>query len=86
MTQFDYLAEAELFFALSKQARREPIGYKRFAQAADAVRFAIEEVRPDRLRTACLEVDEARYDHVEIRRLYDSSDYPLPRGAAGGTR
>lgn len=84
MAAFNYLAEAELFLARSGSVRGRPIEYKRFKQAADAVRFAIEKVRPERLRAACLEVDDIRYDHVEIRRLYDSSDYPAPRGDAGG--
>lgn len=83
---FNYSAEAEMFFTRSGYARGQPVEYKRFRQAADAVRFAIENVRPERLRAACLEVDETRYDHVQIRRLYDSSDYPLPRGAAGGAQ
>jgi hypothetical protein len=30
---------------------------------------------------AYLEVDEARFDRNEIRRLYDSADYPLARRA-----
>ena len=82
MGEFNYCAEAELFFVGRKSARRQPVGYKRFSQAADAVRFAIEEVRPELLLGAYLEVDEARYDHDGIRRLYESADYPLPRRAA----
>ena len=81
MTLFDYSAEAELFFVRHKSYRRQPLGYKRFTQAALAVRFAIEEVRPELLLGAYLEVDEARYDCDGIRRLYDSADYPLPRHA-----
>jgi hypothetical protein len=82
MASFDYSAEAELFLARRKNARQMP-GYKRFEQAALAVRFAIEEVRPELLVGAYLEVNEARYDCDGIRRLYDSADYPLPRSAAG---
>jgi|SRR5271157_2550711 len=79
MAPFDYSAEAELFFVRSASSRRQPPGYKRFAQAALAVRFAIEEIRPELLLGATLEVDEARFDCDGIRRLYDSVDYPLPR-------
>jgi hypothetical protein len=84
MTLFDYSAEAELFFVRRKSCRRQPPGYKRFSQAALAVRFAIEEVRPELLLGAHLEVDEARFDYDGIRRLYDSAEYPLPRRAVVG--
>jgi hypothetical protein len=84
MTLFDYSAEAELFFVRRKSCRRQTPGYKRFSQAALAVRFAIEEVRPELLLGAYLEVDEARFDYDGIRRLYDSAEYPLPRRAVVG--
>jgi hypothetical protein len=84
MAQFDYSAEAELFFVGRKGSRRQPPGYKRFAQAALAVRFAIEEIRSELLRGATLEVDEERFDCDGIRRLYDSADYPLRRRTVVG--
>jgi len=85
---FDYGAGAELFDYGSasqlaakrgrKFARPRP-GYRRFARAADAIRFAIEDMPPQLLQSACLEVDEVRFDSQEIRRLYESADYPLAR-------
>ncbi len=79
MAPFDYFAEAELFFVKRKNSRRKPAEYKRFAQASLAIRFVIEEIRPGLLVGATLEVDGARFDCDEIRRLYHSVDYPLPR-------
>jgi hypothetical protein len=90
MAAFDYgtvaelfptRTEAELFPSKHRRPRREPIGYGRFARAADAIRFAIEEL-PVALRAAvCLEVDEEIFDHDGIRRLYESNEYPLTRRA-----
>lgn len=82
MAEFDYNTEAELFPSRNRKSRGQTIGYRRFAQAADAIRFAIEELAPERLLGACLEVDEERYDREGIRRLYESDDYPLARQAA----
>lgn len=82
MILFDYGVPAELFSARNRKYRRQPFGYRRFARAADAIRFAIEELPPELLLGAFLEVDGERYGSEEIRRLYQSSGYLLPRHAA----
>jgi hypothetical protein len=41
--------------------------------------FAIEDMPPECLVGAFLEVDEQRYGGDDIRRLYQSSEYPLTR-------
>jgi hypothetical protein len=81
MAEFDYSTQAELFASRNRKSRRQPFAYRRFAQAADAIRFAIEELPSESLLGAYLEVDEERYDSEGIRRLYDNTDYPLTRRA-----
>ena len=80
---FDYTRDAELFPARNWRAKSRGMGYKRFTRASEAIRFAIEELKPELLLGAYLEVEEERFDGPGIRRLYESSDYPLPRAAAG---
>ena len=40
---FDYDAPAELFMAKRKGGSRQPLAYRRFTTAAEAIRFAIED-------------------------------------------
>jgi hypothetical protein len=82
----DYSTAAELFSAKSRKSRRQPLGYRRFARVADALRFAIEDLPPEVLRGSYLEVEERRYDSHGMRRLYESPDYPLARRAASPAR
>jgi hypothetical protein len=82
MPEFDYTAAAELFPTRRRSPRHDPFGYKRFAHAAEAIRFAVEVLPPERLVGAFLEVDEQRYGSDDIRRLYESVEYPLTRRGA----
>jgi hypothetical protein len=79
MSEFDYGAAGELFSSRRRSAGRPLFGYKRFAQASEAIRFAIEDLPPECLLGAFLEVDEERYGSNDIRRLYQSEAYPLTR-------
>src|SRR5690242_4316977 len=76
---FDYATEAELFSTRRTGSRRQPLGYRRFACAADAIRYAIEDLAPQLLAGTYLEVHEVRYGSDEIRCLYESIAYPLAR-------
>jgi hypothetical protein len=73
MSSFDYDAPAELF--LSKPAKGTK--YHRFATAAEALRYAVEDLRMPKAFGAWLEVGDARFGSTEIQRLYDADDYPL---------
>jgi hypothetical protein len=75
---FDYNAEAGLY-PCKTMGRATRVRYKRFASVAEALRFAIEGMPVSQLRGSILEVEEARYDGMQMRNLYEASDYPLPR-------
>jgi hypothetical protein len=53
--------------------------YRRFATAAEAIRFAIEELPAVRALGAWMQVGDQRFDGDDIQRLYESNGYPLQR-------
>ena len=75
---FDYRAPAELYASASKTGKR-PMRYTRFKSAAEAIKYAVEELPPELLIGSTLEVNEERFDGYGIRALYDSASYPLRR-------
>ena len=75
---FDYNAAAELFLSRIRGGKGRP-QYKRFDTAAEAVRFVVEELPAAVLPGTYLLIEEARFGVEEVRYLYDSSGYPLPR-------
>ncbi len=79
MSNFDYNAPAEIFGNKGTVRGRRPVGYRRFPSAAEALRFAIEDVPSPLLAGIVLEADEKRYDHLAIRSLYEGAEYPLAR-------
>jgi hypothetical protein len=72
---FDYAAPAELF--LSKYAKNNRIKYRRFTTAAEAIRYAVEDLRTPRALGAWMQVGDERFNSDDIQRLYDDGDFPL---------
>jgi hypothetical protein len=82
MRPFSFDTAAELFPAAIRKKKRAGFTYRRFGTAAEAVRFAMEELPADSLNGAYLQVEEARFDQSGIRTLYESEAFPLPRRLA----
>ena len=59
--------------------RRATPHYRRFATAAEAIRFAVEEMPALRTLGAWMQVGDERFNSDEISKLYESSGYPLQR-------
>ena len=73
----DYSAPAELFLANRTKTGRE--NYRRFATAAEAIRYAVETLRTPKALGASLVVGDERFNSSEIQQLYEAADYPLRR-------
>jgi hypothetical protein len=66
---FDYETPAELF--LSKRTGRGRTKCRRFTTAAEAIRYAVEDLPALRSLAAWMQVEEDRFNKEEINRLYD---------------
>src|SRR5262245_65999006 len=56
---FDYGVPAELFMGKRRGGARRPLRYRRFATAAEAIRFAVEELPAVRALGAWMQVGDA---------------------------
>ena len=77
----NYRMEASLYFAKSAKAKPAALVLRRFAKAAEAIRFAVEDLPPTLLQGCSLEINESYYFGQEIRPLYDDHAFPLRRRA-----
>lgn len=78
--KFNYNAPAELFPSRNKKIANK-VKYRRFEHAAEAIRFAVEELPEPLLLGAFIELENERLGHKDIRALYDSAEYPLTKRA-----
>jgi hypothetical protein len=76
---FDYASPAELFMTKRRGGSRQPLVYRRFASAAEAIRFAIEDFPAVQTLGVWLQVGDERFDSDDIQRLYQDDGYPLRR-------
>lgn len=79
MESFDFNAPAEIFASKSRGVSRRPMTYRRFATGAEAIRYAMEVLSVEMLAGTVMEASTARFGAAEIRKLYDSPEYPLQR-------
>ena len=77
---FDYTASAELFIPKKdgKAGLRQPVSFHRFATAAEAIRFAVEDFPAIHTLRVWMRVGDERFNGVDIR-LYESKSYPQRR-------
>jgi hypothetical protein len=81
MKIIDYTSPAELFMTRRKGYSRQRQCYRRFATAAEAIRFAVEDFPAVRTLGACMHVGNEHFDADDIHGLYERPDYPLRRRA-----
>ena len=77
MAHFDYSRPAELF--PSRRFAKSLARYRRFASAAEAVRYVIEEQPAAWLGGTMLDIGGHRYEGKAIQALYDAAEYQLAR-------
>jgi hypothetical protein len=80
MENFMFDSPAEVFTTGGFKVKK--MTYLRFPTGAEAIRHVIERSHPAGLRGTIVQVGEERFDGQEVRALYLSSAYPLPRQPA----
>ncbi len=78
MENFNFNAPAELFPSRNRKVASK-VKYRRFDKAAEAIRFAIEDMPEPLLLGATIQIGDERFGHQQIRALYESEVFPLKR-------
>ena len=79
MSHSNFDTPAELYSSRNHRAGRfSGLKYRRFETLAEAVKYAVEEI-PTQLHFARIETGDSSFRAAEIKELYGSSDFPLPR-------
>lgn len=86
MPDFNYDAPAEFYGWRGQGMRRGVVTYRRFTTAAEAIRYAIEDVSSAALGSCALEANGERIQGREILTLYANSKFPLQRASPPGRR
>jgi hypothetical protein len=79
MSSFNYEMPGEFYSRKRQGSRPSGLTYRRFDTAAEAIRFAIEELPSSAFMGCMLEANDERFGARELRALYASPRYPLQR-------
>ncbi len=83
MDQFDYGEPAELFPSRNRKVANK-VKYRRFDKAAEAIRFAVEELPEPQLLGAYIQIDEQRLGHQQIPRALRERALPAEEARQAG--
>ena len=78
MENFNFSAAVELFPSRNRKIASR-VKYRRFDKAAEAIRFAVEDMPEPLLLGATIQIGDERFGHQQIRDLYFSEGFPLKR-------
>jgi len=81
MDKIDFSAPAELFPSRNRKIASR-LKYRRFDTAADAIRYAVEELPEPLLLGAFIEIEDNRLGHKDIRACYESERFPRKKLAS----
>lgn len=82
MDMFDYQVPAEVYASRGRGATKRPMTFYRFKSAAEAIQFVMEKLPPEMLMGTTMEIGEERFIGNDIKKLYQSANFPLNRAVA----